>query len=167
MEHSLIYISTADHLMSENELLSILEQSRAWNKNHGITGMLIYLQGIFLNPESPARDPQTTGRFMQVLEGSAKDVEFIFSAIQADPRHHSIIVLQNLPLPSRDFESWHMGFTSLTTADFNAHTAYFDIAQSGIPTGNQTSTNLPLTFMKSFYQRSLSESTIFSAQLNN
>ncbi len=64
----LIYVSTAVKPMIGDELVSLLEQSRARNKRHRITGMLLY----------------SDGHFMQVLEGEEASVMKIFEDISHD-----------------------------------------------------------------------------------
>lgn len=164
MEYYLIYVSTADHLMAENELLAILERSRKWNMDHGITGMLIYIEGIFARIGSREVYSELTGRFMQVLEGSQEEVERIFNCIQTDARHHSIMVLQKSSLSSRNFESWQMGFKSITLDEFKMGSADFDLDQSFASSTQAESSNLPLQFLKSFYHRGTSPTSLFTSQ---
>jgi len=45
---SLIYVSTADHLLSNEELLEILHISRKNNEVGPVTGMLLYKGGNFM-----------------------------------------------------------------------------------------------------------------------
>lgn len=54
----LIYVSSAVNLMSEDELLDLLAQSSQRNKRKGVTGLLLY----------------AGGNFIQVLEGEQSDV---------------------------------------------------------------------------------------------
>src|SRR3954468_16894005 len=81
----LIYISKAKRLMQEDELVALLNESRNWNNDHGLTGMLLYVEGRFIE--------QNEGRFMQVLEGDERQVKSIFEKIKTDVRHFHIIVL--------------------------------------------------------------------------
>lgn len=46
---NLIYTSKAIKLFNEMELLAILEESRRWNSANTITGMLLYIEGYFVN----------------------------------------------------------------------------------------------------------------------
>jgi hypothetical protein len=156
MTHYLIYISTAEHLMAEHELAGILEQSRDWNLKHGITGMLIYIEGLFVHTEGRTVSSKVTGRFMQVLEGSKQDIEDLFENIASDGRHHSLMILDQASIPSRNFESWQMGFTSLTVEQFKATPGHFNLDDTFLNSSASDVANLPLHFLKSFYQRSKS-----------
>lgn len=161
MEHHIIYISTAEHLMSKTELLHILERSRDWNNSHGITGMLIYIEGLFIQPNATGMQQHLAGRFMQVLEGSKAEVEALFASIQTDVRHQNLIVLENAPVASRDFESWQMGFSSLSLAEFEANPGYFALDASFLTASKEESSNRALQFLQSFYHRGKSQSALF------
>ena len=93
----IVYVSSAVRLMSRDELLALLEQSRAKNAHLGITGLLLY------------RD----GNFMQAIEGPVEAVNALHTTISGDPRHHGIITLLNTPVTERDFPDWSMGFRDL------------------------------------------------------
>lgn len=95
----LIYISAATHLMSNEELTALLSQAKLMNSQCGITGMLVY----------------SNGSFLQVLEGPKEAVESTYSRIQRDPRHQHCQVLLYHPIDARLFEGWYMGFESIST----------------------------------------------------
>lgn len=94
---ALAYASTASHLLSEAELLSILQQARANNEQLGITGILLYHAGSFL----------------QLLEGPADAVEAVYQKIEQDDRHFSLEVLAREPITERTFPDWAMGFQNV------------------------------------------------------
>lgn len=83
------------------ELPSILGASVRNNKLRGITGMMLYADGNIL----------------QVLEGEKEVLLQTFRTIQADLRHHGILVLIEAEIAARQFASWSMGFRQLTPAD--------------------------------------------------
>jgi hypothetical protein len=89
----LIYVST---MLGENEreLASILESSVRHNLQNGITGMLLYYRG----------------GYMQVLEGGEAQVHETYARICADPRHHHILTLTDSEVQMRHFENWSMGY---------------------------------------------------------
>jgi len=94
---SLVYVSSARHLYSEDELKALLQRSRDNNVRLGLTGMLLY----------------KNGNFMQVLEGPEDTLAQLYSKIQSDPRHHTILQLMRKPIQEREFPSWSMGFKNL------------------------------------------------------
>ena len=91
----IVYISTAEALMSEDELIGILEEARTRNLKHNVTGVLLY----------------SSGTFIQLLEGLAADVNLIYQGIERDTRHKNIIKLVDKPCSQRTFPDWTMGFS--------------------------------------------------------
>ena len=99
--YHLVYVSVASRPLGEHDLLDLLESARTHNAKVGITGMLLF------------RD----GAFMQGLEGPKKEVLELFDRITKDERHDCVIVLSQGPIESRSFPDWSMGFKSPSEAD--------------------------------------------------
>lgn len=91
--------------MDEQALDDLLERARAKNGGLGVTGMLLYRQGDF----------------MQVLEGPKDDVLSLYSTIIRDPRHHSVTTLVNTDVAERGFGDWSMAFREVTPDDLTRH----------------------------------------------
>ncbi|MES2189205.1 MAG: BLUF domain-containing protein [Pseudomonadota bacterium] len=72
---------------------AILAQSRSHNPACGITGILCYGGGIFL----------------QALEGGRTQVSELYGHIQKDVRHKDVILLHYEEISERRFGSWTMG----------------------------------------------------------
>lgn len=89
----LLYVSNTSLNLADRVLEDILAASRRNNARDGITGMLLYLQG----------------GFMQVLEGNKDAVSATFERICRDGRHHNAMVLLDRDAP-RAFGEWSMGF---------------------------------------------------------
>lgn len=100
----LVYTSSAVTPFSQAELLDLLAESRRNNADLGVTGMLLY------------RD----GNFMQVLEGEEAAVRKIFSIIMDDRRHRGIIILLQGQREERHFPEWSMGFRDLNSPEVRA-----------------------------------------------
>ena len=62
------------------------------NPTLGITGVLI----------------SHSGWFLQVLEGSAANVNLLFKVIEEDPRHSDFLLLRFNAIAIRDFNDWSM-----------------------------------------------------------
>ena len=92
--HQLVYISAAEHEFSEKELKQLLAKARENNESLGITGMLLFHEGSFI----------------QALEGNKKSVEKLYEKIGQDQRHSETRVIFRGELEERDFETWSMGF---------------------------------------------------------
>lgn len=87
--------------MSDDDLVSLLQQARARNEECGITGMLLYKHG----------------HFMQVLEGEEASVMDLFSGIRKDLRHKSVDILRSEYIQYRNFPDWTMGFMNVDNLD--------------------------------------------------
>jgi hypothetical protein len=92
-----VYVSSAVELFSEEQLTDILKKSRENNSAVGVTGMLLYKDG----------------NFMQLLEGAKEAVEETLGRIEHDPRHRHILKLLQQEAPERNFSEWSMGFKKL------------------------------------------------------
>ena len=91
------YVSSASEKFSDLELNELLEKSRSNNLLKGLTGMLLYCDGDFV----------------QTLEGDKETVEELYKIIEKDPRHRYIIKVAQGFQPERKFSNWSMGFQAL------------------------------------------------------
>ena len=91
--YNILYCSHASESMTGDELLKIVETSQRNNPRRGITGLLVYGGGMFL----------------QWLEGPRPAVETLMATLSTDPRHETIVRLQVLDgLKERLYPSWVM-----------------------------------------------------------
>lgn len=90
----LVYVSTAVREFGDAELSMILDASVRHNRQNGVTGILLYARGCFL----------------QVLEGEAAALDEVMARISGDMRHHGLFVLDRTAIARRDFGEWHMSF---------------------------------------------------------
>lgn len=107
---TLVYTSTASQPFRETALEHLLTACRDSNSAHGITGMLLY------------RD----GRFIQVLEGPRDTVLALTERIRRDQRHHDMRVLLTSPIVERSFADWTMGYRAFRTGTEAAPAGYRD-----------------------------------------
>jgi hypothetical protein len=100
--YQIVYASTASQEFTAADLKKLLLRARMRNKAAGVTGMLVFHDGAFL----------------QALEGEKRAVVRIFDSIDKDPRHREIAVLHCGPGPEqqRVFGDWAMGFADLSGA---------------------------------------------------
>ncbi len=75
-------------------VLVICALAEQHNALHSITGILTLCDG----------------RFAQVLEGPEHALRKLMDRINADPRHHSVMVLADGPIVSRRYASWSMSY---------------------------------------------------------
>src|SRR5450830_697435 len=87
---------------SADAIDAILAQSRQHNPECGITGILCYGGGIFL----------------QAIEGGRLAVSELYGHIQRDPRHKDVVLLHYEEISERRFAGWTMG--AVNTSKINA-----------------------------------------------
>lgn len=92
------YVSRTSQPMSEAQLLELLLQCRTNNAAKGVTGMLLYGNGTFL----------------QAIEGDDAVIEGLVDAIWQDPRHADIQLLHRKHIDQRQYADWSMGFEQVT-----------------------------------------------------
>ncbi|SDE96965.1 Sensors of blue-light using FAD [Mucilaginibacter pineti] len=90
--------------MTEEKLTLLLKQSRQKNSKQAITGLLLYMEGRFLD--------RMEGRFIQLLEGQETAVRDMYAQISTDDRHRNILLLNTGNCTERNFPDWTMGFRS-------------------------------------------------------
>ena len=98
------YVSRAAETMTQEALLSLLQQCLANNESSGVTGMLLYGNDTFL----------------QVLEGDEAVLEAVIDKIRKDPRHSRIHFLYRKPLERRQYADWSMGFKRISAQGLQA-----------------------------------------------
>jgi|GEM_PF-237684 len=99
-EHTMVYFSTSFGLFQEEDLASILQQSRRNNARANITGLLLYLNGSII----------------QVLEGEKQTLEALYKRIEQDQRHTHVVCVLNRPIRHRLFARWSMAYETLTAS---------------------------------------------------
>ena len=95
---TLVYYSSAKKLFTEAELLELLVRARDANHRFGITGMLLY----------------KSGSFMQVIEGNRDAVHQLFDNIVCDQTHQSILKVIDEKVSERTFPHWSMAFMEIS-----------------------------------------------------
>ena len=106
----MIYASAAVKPFSPTELTELLRKARIKNSRMGVTGMLLYDRGSFL----------------QVLEGESDQVGALYEIISKDPRHERVVKLLESTITARSFADWSMGFAAgeqLRSAKLEGHSA--------------------------------------------
>ena len=89
----LLYVSRSVKPETAEETESILNSSREHNISHGITGVLCFGGGIYL----------------QAIEGGRNQVNALYSQIIKDPRHKDVVILDYQEITERRFGGWTMG----------------------------------------------------------
>lgn len=94
----LIYTSRTTDKLSLADFRSVIERSAARNRESGITGMLVF----------------GNGHFLQILEGARSAVTATFLRIAKDARHTQLEILDVSEIIERRFSSWGMQLVCLS-----------------------------------------------------
>jgi hypothetical protein len=125
-----VCISTASHLLTKAELQAMLEETRETNAQVGVTGLLLYKDGTFL----------------QVLEGDQEAVMKLVSSIKEHHRHKDFQMLWRGTSEHRLFADWSVGFRDLTDNSLKCTLGFSDFLNTPF-TGVEFSAN-PADCMK-------------------
>ena len=93
----LMYCSRSQEALSTGELDAIVAKSRSNNPARGITGVLCFGGGIYL----------------QAIEGGRNQVNGLYTHIVKDPRHKDVVILAYQEISERRFGGWTMGHVRL------------------------------------------------------
>lgn len=93
----MVYISLESRRLTRADIHDILHSSRQGNQARGITGVLMFYDGLFL----------------QVLEGEDEVVDGLISQLRADSRHQDIRILLDETITQRHFPDWSMALVDM------------------------------------------------------
>ena len=88
----LTYKSMATYNPTPADLKAMVSKARARNRELGITGMLLFEDGCFL----------------QTLEGPPDQLDMVWNSIKRDPRHRDIQILSEHVVNNRLFSAWDL-----------------------------------------------------------
>ena len=133
---SLTYLSSAVELWTDDELARLLHRARAKNEETGITGMLLY----------------AGGNFIQTLEGPSDEVDALFALIDSDSRHDGVFLVRREDIDERMFAAWHMGFKEISAQDAHEVPGFTDYLETGRIDGEEPRRSAVATFHRVFRQ---------------
>ena len=96
MLQMLSYFSSAKHKMSDAELTDIVNKASINNKKLGVTGLLCY----------------SDGNFLQFLEGEEDVLHALYQKITTDKRHKDFWMIMD-PIQNRTFDKWYMSLRNV------------------------------------------------------
>ena len=97
----LLYCSHQTYEMEAADMLKLLFDARAFNRDNSITGLLLH----------------HGGQFMQLLEGDQHDVLRLYRKIAEDSRHRDVVIEVNAQADQRLFPQWGMGYAEAPEMD--------------------------------------------------
>ncbi len=100
MRRQVLYVSKPVDDEGDAGLDAILVASRRSNTEIGVTGLLTFIDG----------------QFVQVLERDASIIDFLIDTIGADPRHTKLRILADRAVETKHFGRWAMANVNLDPA---------------------------------------------------
>ncbi|CAN5827842.1 hypothetical protein BH11PSE8_BH11PSE8_11730 [soil metagenome] len=100
--HAIVYVSSAVRLLGPEDIERLLVRARRRNATEGITGLLLYADGAF----------------MQYIEGPRARLMKVYDIITADALHTGLTLLMDEDTGAREFADWAMGYDTATTPEF-------------------------------------------------
>jgi hypothetical protein len=143
MYHYLMYVSYAAKTLSDKDLEKLLTSSREKNESLDITGMLLYIDG----------------KFIQVLEGEKDAINELYSTIVADPRHKKVNKIIEGKTVTRNFPEWNMGFKSISGKDYHNIPGFNNIEDYFKSHAVDESSHVTLIFLRLFYNKYFNKET--------
>lgn len=102
------YASSAVDPFSKDELVELLIKSRQKNQENGVTGLLLY----------------KSGNFLQILEGEHDVIKHTLQKIEADSRHKGFMTIFKRNVEKREFPDWSMAFRNLNDPEVDRLPGY-------------------------------------------
>ena len=113
--HLIVYMS--EYVGNTNSMFSdigdIITTSKAKNPERGITGILLYHKG----------------KFVQVVEGEEDVLRALMAKIEKDERHQNVQYLVDESISERGFEQWNMDFFNLSDKQSLDHEQMLQISK--------------------------------------
>ncbi len=134
---SIVYVSSAVRLLNLEEISHLLSRARERNEEYGVTGVLLYIGG----------------NFMQYIEGPGESLDVIYKIIQEDKLHTGIILISREDIEDRQFGSWSMAFQTKEHEGYVGPPSEKELISIILepPAGNSSSAQIVL---RSFWERS-------------
>lgn len=134
---SITYISSATAPLSDEALLKLVDQCQKTNQRLGVTGVLVYSEG----------------NFMQVIEGAELVTLALYERIKLDTRHAGVTTVNEQQIQACEFDGWSMAYNILRPKSLRAPRlpqAFIDRAgRRPLPLPQGSASRLLWSFMQS------------------
>jgi hypothetical protein len=133
---SITYVSSAVFPFNEKTFLDLVSQCQRNNERLGITGILVY----------------SDGNFIQVIEGADLVTHALYDRIELDVRHRAVTPVAQTLIDAREFQGWSMAYNILPPKVLRTHRvphAFLDRArQRPLPLPVGSASSLVCAFMQ-------------------
>ncbi|GJM28956.1 MAG: hypothetical protein DHS20C17_15910 [Cyclobacteriaceae bacterium] len=137
----LVYVSSAVKPFTPRGLKKLLIHCRDNNIENGVTGILLYLEG----------------KFVQILEGKREVVKDLYEKIKRDRRHKEVSRILEGPMVSRNFPNFSMGFFTVDNKTFVKLSGFKDINEFFSYPHVEYHDHPAMIFLRNFKDRELSD----------
>lgn len=107
---TILYLSKPTIHFSDTDLEDLLVHARDSNQKRNVSGMLLYVNGLFV----------------QVLEGDDDDVDGLYNKICKDSRHNKIAKIYDNQIEEKLFDVWSMAFNKSSVEELS-EAGYFTL----------------------------------------
>ncbi len=133
---SITYVSLAMSQFNEASLLNLVAQCQRNNERLGVTGILVY----------------SDGNFMQVIEGADLVIDALYERIKLDARHRGVVTVHQQAIEFREFQGWSMAYNILAPKALRTNRlphAFLDLARRRpLPLPKGSASSLICSFMQ-------------------
>ncbi|MBL0730592.1 BLUF domain-containing protein [Piscinibacter sp. HJYY11] len=137
---AIVYVSASVQPMGDGRLEALLVEARRLNLESGVTGALIYSDGVF----------------MQYFEGEPGPMAQTYERIRKSRQHSRLVELMNEPIGAREFPDWHMALAQPSQSELLAiSTANWVVegARSRARASARSQGSGGLTLLRDFWRR--------------
>jgi hypothetical protein len=133
---NIAYVSIATDVLTPSDIDTLLLDSRDYNKEHNVTGVLICHRNTFF----------------QFFEGEPSNVLKVYDRIKKSSKHKNLLELSNTLTDKRYFTSWSMGFCYVPNTEMQAliHAKWISEVKS---VQKYASESFGLKMLKDFWSR--------------
>jgi len=110
MHKAICYVSTISPGIAKDEIEYLLERSKTTNNNLGITGLLLF----------------SGGNFLQIIEGTEKVINTLWNKISIDNRHFNIIKIFEQQILKDAYLNYESDFISENTHNNSHKLEYYE-----------------------------------------
>ncbi|MFN2261729.1 MAG: BLUF domain-containing protein [Psychroflexus sp.] len=121
-------MSSQTQVMTKQNIEDFLFKIREKNKRIAITGILLLIQG----------------KFVQYIEGPAEEIDEIYNIIKTDSRHNSMILLDSGSLDERQFKNWSMAYKEVEDKQIKEIIGHQDLNLESVFLENKDTENHPV-----------------------
>ena len=96
-------MSVQAQTLRNKDIEELLFYAREKNKRLAITGVLLLIQG----------------KFIQYIEGYEEDIDSVYESIKIDTRHNDLLLLDSGYIDKRQYTNWSMAYKKVNNSEIN------------------------------------------------